>query len=128
MKRPGRYTVRYRRTEAWWEAKVEGAPRLEATGRSLSQTRKHVRMMLALDGLGGAVLVEDVRLPPALQRALDRVREARAKASLAGAAEQAATVAALRLLLGRGRLSVRDAADLLQLGKSQVCELAARAK
>jgi arginine/ornithine N-succinyltransferase beta subunit len=121
------YTVRYRRTAAWWEAKVEGAG-LETAGRSLAQARKHARMMLELEGHQGAELVDEVRLPPAMQRALDRVKAARAAAARASAAERAATTTALRLLLGRGRLSVRDAAELLALGRSQVCELAGRTK
>lgn len=123
MNRRTHYTVRYKRAAAWWEAKVEGAA-LETAGRSLSQARKHVRMMLVNEGIDGAELVDDVRLPPAMQRALDRVKQARAAAARAAEVERTATSEALQLLLGRGRISVRDAAELLELGRSRVCELA----
>ncbi len=118
-------TVRYTRAAAWWKAEVPGAG-IKIAGRSLSQARRHVRMMLARRGLEGAALVEAVQVPGALERALEQVRKARRAAAKAAAAEQEATAQAVEALLGRGQFSVRDAADLLELGRWQVCELAGR--
>jgi hypothetical protein len=71
-------------------------------------------------------LVDDVKLSAEARRALARLRAARARAAKEHQQAQRSTRAAVRVLTGRLRLSVRDAGELLGLSHQRVQQLARR--
>lgn len=123
-----RYTVTYERDEAkWWVATVRGLAGVHSQGRSVDEARKHVREALALaigDGAAErAVLVDDVRLPSEVKRALADLRKARAKETAARTQARKAALKAVRTLTRRLNLSRRDAAALMGFSFQRIHQL-----
>jgi hypothetical protein len=122
--------VTYRRQVSgcggWWQAR---ACQIETQGRTLAQTRRHVRMMLAQEiGAEAAErveFVEDVRLSVAAQCALDAVRSARAELAAAEEREREAVAAGLEVLMGGARLGQRDVGELLGVSHQRVHQMRA---
>ncbi len=124
------YKVRYERDETgWWVAQVKEAPAAITQGRTIAEARRRVReaLALALDDDAGAKrakLIDDVRLPAEVRRALDEARAARARLAAESEKAQKSTAKAVRTLLKRMNLSVRDAGDLIGISPQRVHQLA----
>ncbi len=105
-----------------WIAKVPRVRGCHTYGRSLSEARSRIREALGLfvADAEGAQLIDDIRLPTAMRRLVDAYRVARGRAER----ERKQAEAAARRLAGR--LSRRDAAELLSLSHQRVQQIAAR--
>lgn len=125
-----RYTVRYERDETgWWVAQVKEAPAAITQGRTIAEARRRIReaLALALDDDAAArkaMLVDDVRLPADARRALVKARAARARLATESKKAQESTANAVRTLVERMHLSVRDAGDLIGISPQRVHQLA----
>jgi predicted RNase H-like HicB family nuclease len=125
-----KYTVRYERDETgWWVAQVKEAPAAITQGRTIAEARRRIReaLALALDDDAAArraELVDDVVLPSAARRALDEAVAARMELEANAARARASTEKAVRVLLDKLHLSVRDAGDLLGISHQRVQQLA----
>lgn len=121
------YRVSYERDpDGWWVASVRGVRGCHTQGRTLAQTRRRIREALGLfvDDSDSAELLDDVRLPATVRRALARSDSARALAEHQKAKARESMVQAVRLLTGELGLSLRDAADLLGMSHQRVQQLA----
>jgi predicted RNase H-like HicB family nuclease len=117
------YRVVYELDESGhWIARMPGVKGCHTYGRSLSEARSRIREALSLfvDDAKRAELVEDIRLPAAMRRLVAAYQGARDRAERE---RKQAESAARRLA---GRLSRRDAAELLSLSHQRVQQLAAR--
>jgi predicted RNase H-like HicB family nuclease len=126
-----RFTVRYERDETgWWVAQVKEAPAAITQGRTLSEARRRIREALAL-ALGSdraasrATLVDDIRLPPDVRRAIQAVSTSRARVEKDKRLLSKAMNAATAKLLDEIGLSVRDAGELLDLSHQRIQQLKA---
>ena len=124
-----RYKVTFERDEDnWWVASVRGVQGVHSQGRSIEEARRHVREALALaigdDAAEGAELVDDIRIPAAVKRALAELNRARAAEESARAkARKAAARVALKLTKEL-HLSRRDAAELTGYSFQRIQQLA----
>lgn len=124
------YTVRYERDETgWWVAQVKEAPAAITQGRTIAEARRRIReaLGLALDDDAAAKrakLIDDVKLPPDARRALRKARAARARLETESRKAQDSTAKAVRTLLKRMHLSVRDAGELIGISPQRVHQLA----
>jgi predicted RNase H-like HicB family nuclease len=122
------YRVTYERDAGgWWVASVRGVPGCHTQGRTISQARERIREALGLfvAGADRAHLLDDVRLPADLRRLLAAQQTARARAKQQQARARAATRQTALLLTKGLHLSVRDAAELLDLSHQRVQQLLA---
>jgi predicted RNase H-like HicB family nuclease len=123
-----RYLVTYERDEGgWWIAELHGVPGVNSDGRTVADARRRVREALSL-AIGDAAadraeLVDDVKLPATLKRAVRRAVATRTKADKLQATAQEATRTLVKELTRRYGLSVRDAADLLGVSHQRVQQL-----
>ena len=114
--------------EGYWLVELEEEPRVHTYGRTLAKAREHIVDATALwfevapEDLN---VVEDVRLPAPVKAALELARKEREHAQAAQEAAAGATRDAARALVKDGRLSVRDAADVLGLSHQRVQQLLA---
>ena len=108
-----------------WLARVPDIPGCHTYGRSLAQTRRRIREALGLwmEDSGKAVLEYEIRLPAEARREIRRVRAARERSTQAQRVAQGAAVKAARDLTKSLGLSVRDAAELLQISHQRVQQL-----
>jgi predicted RNase H-like HicB family nuclease len=124
------YTVRYERDETgWWVAQVKEAPAAITQGRTIAEARRRIReaLALALDDDAAAKrakLIDDVKLPADVRRALEDARAARARLADESMKAQKSTAKAVRTLLESMHLSVRDAGDLIGISPQRVHQLA----
>jgi len=123
------YTVRYERHEdGWWTAEIPAVQGCLTQGRTIAQCRRRIREALALfvdEAVARkATLVDDVRLGGGVTRVVRRVAAARRKADAVQAKVQQDTRAAVKELTGRLGLSVRDAAEVLEISYQRVQQLA----
>lgn len=108
-------------------ASVPAVKGCHTQGRTVEEARRRIRDALALfvDDAATATLKDDVKLPSAARRAIERYRTSRKKAT---AQEAHAALAARRVvkLLQSGslKMSARDAAELLDLSHQRVHQLA----
>jgi predicted RNase H-like HicB family nuclease len=125
-----RYTVRFDRDaeSGWWVVRVSEIPGCLTQGRSIAEGRRRIReaMSLFIDEAEAeqAVLVDDVRLPPAVRNQIRRAATVRERAERLRAKAQEATRAAVNQLTGEAGLSVRDAAEMLGISFQRVQQLA----
>jgi len=131
VKAVNRYTVRYERDRdsGWWVAQVKEAPAAITQGRTIAETRRRIREALALAidddrAAEKAELVDEVKLPTDARRALERARADRKRSEAEAKRAQATTALAVRKLIKRVGLSVRDAGDLLGISHQRVQQLA----
>jgi len=123
------YTVRYERDPSgWWIVTIPEIQGCRTQGRSIAEGRRRIREALELfideSDAEQAILVDDVRLPPAVWRQVRRVAAVREKAERLHAKAQDATRAAVGQLTVRAGLSVRDAAEMLGISFQRVQQLA----
>ena len=127
------YTVRYERDESgWWVAQVKESPAAITQGRTIAEARRRIReaLALALDDdakAEKAKLIDDVKLPADVRRALVRAQVARKRLEADAAIAQASTTAAIAKLVKKLGLSVRDAGELLGISYQRVQQLAPHA-
>jgi len=122
------YRVTYERDAGgWWVASVRGVPGCHTQGRTISQARERIREALGLfvGGADRAHLLDDIRLPADLRRLLAAQQTARERAKQQQARARAATRQTALLLTKGLHLSVRDAAELLDLSHQRVQQLLA---
>jgi predicted RNase H-like HicB family nuclease len=123
------YTAVFERDEeGFWLVELVEEPRVHTYGRTLAKAREHIRDATALwfEVLPDAfILIEDIGLPKPVKATVDRARKERAKAQAVQAAAAGAPRKAARALVEEGRLSVRDAADVLGLSHQRVQQLLA---
>jgi len=123
-----RYVVTYQRDEGgWWIAELHGVPGVNSDGRTLADARRRVREALSL-AVGDqeaerADLVDDVKLPAAVKRAVRRAVSDRRKAEQLQAEAMRATQELVRELTRRFGLSTRDAALMLGVSHQRVQQL-----
>lgn len=124
-----KFTVVYRRDETgWWVAQVREAPAAITQGRTLAEARRRIREALALAVDSDAVarrasLIDDVRLPRTVRRALRAVSVSRTRLERERDRLSQANDAALSELIGRLKLSLRDAGELLGLSHQRIQQL-----
>lgn len=112
-----RYTVTFERDEEkWWVATVRGVAGVHTQGRSIDEARRRVREALALaigdEPAERAQLVDDVRLPAHVKRALAALAKARARETAASVTARKAAISATKALTKELHMSRRDAAAL----------------
>jgi predicted RNase H-like HicB family nuclease len=126
-----RFTVAFERDESgWWVVQVKQAPAAISQGRTLAEARRRIRQALALP-LGSdlaarqAILVEDIRLPPAAHRALRTLSASRTRLELEKHRVAEALDVAISELVQGMKLSVRDTGALLGLSHQRIQQLKA---
>ncbi len=127
--KPKRYTVTFERDEEdWWVASVRSVQGVHSQGRSIEEARRHVREALAL-AIGDAAaeraeLVNDVRVPAAVERALAELERARAAEATARTKAREAAARVVVKLTKELHLSRRDAAELTGYSFQRIHQLA----
>jgi hypothetical protein len=118
-KAAGRLKVVFEQDGSGWRASSGDS---EAWGRSLSEARRKIRKVM-----GAAAkktdLSEDVRLPAAAKKDLERYSEAKVRATAEVQALRNATRAVVATLTGKHGISLRDASSLLGLSRERVRQL-----
>jgi predicted RNase H-like HicB family nuclease len=117
------YRVVIERDETWvWLARVPSVPGCHTYGRTLDQVRRRIREALELwiDDARHAELQFEIRLPTAIKKELHRARTTRDRSARAQSEASEAVWRAARDLTQKAGLSLRDAAELLELSHQRV--------
>jgi predicted RNase H-like HicB family nuclease len=122
------YHVTYERdASGWWVASVRGVKGCHTQGRTVDEARRRVREALSLfvADAASADLVDQVKLPAAVRRAIQAYASLRKRADAEDKRASAAARRAVRVLQGgKLKMSARDAAALLGLSHQRVHQLA----
>jgi len=122
-----RYRVTYERDESgWWVASVRGMRGCHTQGRTVDEARRRIREALGLfvDDARKAAIVDDVKLPSAVTKAIRAYASLRRRADEEDRRAARAARRAVRLLrTGKLKISARDAARLLGLSHQRVHQL-----
>ncbi len=118
-KAAGRFKIVFEQDGSGWRA---SSGESEAWGRSLSGARRKIRKAIGT-GSKKADVSEDVRLPAAAKKDLEKYAEARARAQAEVQALRNATRAVVATLTGKHGISLRDASSLLGLSRERVRQL-----
>jgi predicted RNase H-like HicB family nuclease len=126
-------TVHYERSpEGRWVVSVPGIRGCRRVGLSLSDARRRIQealeLLLGEEAVKGVQVLEEIRLPDELERAARRAAEARAAAERARQDAKNLVRDAVQQMVNGARISVRDAAELLGMGRQAVQELAGPGK
>ena len=105
-----------------WRAHVPGGDVSEAWGRSISEARRKMKQNLSVASRKGDI-ADDVRLPPAVKKEIDRHAEARARALAEQEELRKATRAVVATLTSKHGISLRDASALLGLSRERIRQL-----
>jgi predicted RNase H-like HicB family nuclease len=108
-----------------WLARVPSVPGCHTHGRTLEQVRRRIREALELwvDDARTADLRFEIRLPAAIKKELDRARTTRDRSARAQSEASDALSRAARDLTQKVGLSLRDAAELLDMSHQRVQQL-----
>jgi predicted RNase H-like HicB family nuclease len=108
-----------------WLARVPSVPGCHTHGRTLEQVRRRIREALELwvDDARHAELQFEIRLPTAIKKELHRARTTRNRSARAQSEASEAVSRAARDLTQKAGLSLRDAAELLELSHQRVQQL-----
>jgi predicted RNase H-like HicB family nuclease len=120
------YDAYFERDESGaWLARVPAVKGCHTYGRTLAQARRRIREALGLwvEEADTAELVEHLRLPARVRKALQRSEAARARAERERVSAQEITLATARELVDSHELSLRDAGELLGLSHQRVQQL-----
>jgi predicted RNase H-like HicB family nuclease len=122
------YHVTYERDESgWWVASVRGLRGCHTQGRTVEEARRRIveAMELFVDNPRSAKIVDDVKLPAAVKKAIRAYATLRKRAELEDRRAALAARRAVRVLRGgRLKMSARDAARVLGLSHQRVHQLA----
>lgn len=122
------YHVTYERDESgWWVASVRGLRGCHTQGRTVAEARRRIveAMELFVDNPRSAKIVDDVKLPAAVKKAIRTYATLRKRAELEDRRAALAARRAVRVLRGgRLKMSARDAARVLGLSHQRVHQLA----
>ena len=125
-----KYTVRYSRDDdsGWWVAQIKQVPAAITQGRTIAEARRRIveALGLVLDDVRAAQkaeLIDDVRLPADAGRALTQARAARERLEKDTERARTTTAIAVRKLIQKLGLSVRDAGELLGISYQRVQQL-----
>jgi predicted RNase H-like HicB family nuclease len=123
-----KYHVAYTRDESgWWVASVREVRGCHTQGRTVDEARRRIREALGLfvEDARSAKLVDNVKLPAAVTRAIRTYATLRKRADQDDRRAALAARRAVKLLRGgRLRMSARDAAVLLGVSHQRVHQLA----
>lgn len=121
------YRVTYERDRSgWWVASVRGVRGCHTQGRTVDEARRRIREALELfvDDARSASIVDNVRLPVTVARAIRDYAMSRKKADEESRRAALAARRAVRALrTGSLKMSARDAARLLGLSHQRVHQL-----
>jgi predicted RNase H-like HicB family nuclease len=121
------YHVTYERDESgWWVASVRGLRGCHTQGRTVEEARRRIveAMELFVDNPRSAKIVDDVKLPAAVKKAIRAYATLRKRAELEDRRAALAARRAVRVLRGgRLKMSARDAARVLGLSHQRVHQL-----
>lgn len=108
-----------------WLARVPSVPGCHTYGRTLETARRRIREALELwvDDARTADLQFVIRLPPAINKELRRARTTRERSARAQGEASKAVSRAARALTREAGLSLRDAAELLEMSHQRVQQL-----
>jgi predicted RNase H-like HicB family nuclease len=122
------YHVAYARDESgWWVASVREVRGCHTQGRTVDEARRRIREALGLfvDDARSARLVDNVRLPAAVTKAIRTYATLRKRADQDDRRAALAARRAVTLLRGgKLKMSARDAAVLLGVSHQRVHQLA----
>ena len=125
------YKVVYDRDESgWWLARVPSVPGCHTQGRTVDEARRRIREALGLfvDEAEKARLVDDIKMPLGIKRAVRKYWSIRKRALAEEKKASAAVRHAVRALHGSPlKLSMRDAASVLGVSYQRVHQLAEEA-
>ena len=122
-------TVYYERNPAGrWVVSVPEIRGCRRIGLSLSDARRRIQEplehFLGAEAIKGVAVLEEIRLPEELGRAVRMTAEARAAAERARQDAQEVVRDAVQQMVNGARLSVRDTSELLGICRQRVQELA----
>lgn len=113
------YTATYVRDGSGWFVEIKSIPGCHSQGRTLATARDRIREALSLYVESDEVtIVDDIRLPSAVSRALRQVERARARLVREQEATKAAVRASAQAL--NAIMGLRDAAEFLDLTPQRV--------
>jgi predicted RNase H-like HicB family nuclease len=127
-----KFEVVYEPDGMGWHVHIPEVPGCRSHGRSIAEARRNIREALSTcvdtfdnpDAVArSAELEEDIRLPRAAQRVLDRAQQERRIADACVTAAQAAAAVAAKVLTDDVGLSLRDAGELLGLSHERVKQI-----
>jgi hypothetical protein len=120
------FTATCQRSQGWWAIRVPEVRGAFSQARRLQHVERMVRDVVALalevppDSFDVRV---EVMLPEPSQRALDRAIDLRHEAQQAMASAARATVEAVRSMVDRDGLTIREAGQLLGLSHQRIAQL-----
>ncbi len=120
------YTARCQRSQGWWAIRVPEVRGAFSQARRLGDVEPMVRdvVALALEAPADSFDIRmEVTLPEPSQHTLERAIELRREAQLAAASAARATVEAVRSMVERDGLTIREAGQLLGLSHQRVAQL-----
>lgn len=113
-----------------WTVEIANLRGVHTWGRTIEQARARLRDALALwlddaRAARSATLIEEFRLPRAVQSSVQSARELRVSADRLLEKSQSALRDAVKKLIDEQHLSIRDAAEILGLSFQRVHQIAA---
>jgi predicted RNase H-like HicB family nuclease len=120
------YTATCQRSQGWWAIRIPEVRGAFSQARRLHEVERMVRdvVALALEVPADSFDVRvDVTLSEPSQHVLDRALELRHEAQMAAASAARATIEAVRSMIDRDGLTIREAGQLLGLSHQRVAQL-----
>ena len=119
-----KYTVRYELDEdGWWVATVVGAAGVHTQGRTVGKARERIEEAMQAAVEHAFELVDAVKLPKEVQRAIDIAREKRVEADNSSRQAQLALKSAAKVLTKSAGMGMRAAAEQLGISYQRIHQL-----